>query len=225
MHDSASPAPQLNTASDAERDNLLQIINGTTAMMEDIWSGDHGSAKYVTMLRASVQEAAAVTAQIVEQSRDAEPSSAPEEPEPLTPAKAKRRRPRILAVDDEPAALLMFRDLLSVAGYDVVSARSGFECLDLVGRDKTIDVVVLDLTMPFIDGEETFRHLRNVAPHLPVILTTAYIDASRLQALQKVGLFAFVRKPLAPDEFLEQIAAAVAGRRETLTFCGTAPAQ
>jgi CheY-like chemotaxis protein len=238
------PGPAATTG-DAERDNLLQIIHGTTDLMEDIWTGDHGSAKYVAMLRASIQRDAAITSHFVEQSTY-DPAAAAsgvavaDEPaladDPrdevrelqVSSTQARSRRPRILTVDDEPAAQQLFRDLLCTAGYEAVAAQSGFECLDLVARDGAFDVVVLDLTMPFIDGEETFRHLRNLAPHLPVLLTTAFIDSRRLDALFKAGLFAFLRKPLAPDEFLHHIARAVhayRGAREIKASRGTAAAQ
>jgi CheY-like chemotaxis protein len=215
------------------REHLLQIIAGTTDLMEDIWTGDHGSSKYLAMLRASVEHAANLTAHLVEQGSEREATDDTFEPadeeDPLPAAESRvSRRPRILAVDDEPAALLLFHELLTLAGYQVETARSGFECLDRVSRERSFDVIVLDLTMPFMDGEETFRRLRAVAPEVPVLITTGFIDPDRLEKLYAAGLFAFLSKPLAPDEFLEQVAIAVAARKaaaaESSLLRGTAAA-
>jgi len=141
-----------------------------------------------------------------EEPLDAEIGSSPS-------ARPAPRRPSILAVDDEPAALLLFHELLALAGYQVTTARSGFECLDYVSRDGSFDVVVLDLTMRFMDGEETFRRLHVLAPETPVLLTTGFIDPIRLEALLADGLFGFLPKPLSPHDFLETVANAVAARK------------
>ncbi|MBA2431065.1 MAG: response regulator [Chthoniobacterales bacterium] len=225
-------ASEVQQLAGSDRDHLLQIIAGTTDLMEDIWTGDHGSSKYLAMLRASVEHAANITAHLVEQGSEREAADDTfdqgddEDPLPVSERRVPRR-PRILAVDDEPAALLLFHELLTLAGYHVETARSGFECLDRVSRERSFDVLVLDLTMPFMDGEETFRRLRAVAPEVPVIITTGFIDPDRLKNLYAAGLFAFLSKPLAPDDFLEQVANAVAARKaaaESSLLRGTAAA-
>jgi CheY-like chemotaxis protein len=201
------PADRGATDSVSELSSLLKIIAGTTEQLEDIWNGDHGSAKYLAMLRASVERAANITAQLFEQATGV--SVAELAPEPIvSPAFELRngRRPRILVVDDEPEALLMFRQFLALPSYDVVTAQNGFECLDVLSRDADFDLVILDYVMPFMNGEETFRRIQSAAPEIPVLLSTAAIDPERLNAMLATGLAAFLRKPLAPDELLACIA-------------------
>lgn len=188
-----------------ELKNLLAIIEGTTHQLENIWDGDHGSEKYLSMLRLSVERAARITAQLVAHSgREATPAPCSEQPLQKAAASSPTM-PRILVVDDDPTALLLFRKLFSLARYEIVTAQSGFECLDRISRGA-FDLVVLDYVMPFMDGEETFRRIHSIKPDLPVLLSTGFIDPNRLNDLLASGLAAFLRKPLAPPELLECVA-------------------
>jgi CheY-like chemotaxis protein len=111
-----------------------------------------------------------------------------------------------MIVDDEPAALLLFERLLTEAGYEVATARSGFECLDQFTRSLPhCDLVILDLSLPFMDGEETFYRLRTIAPEIPVLLTTGFVARERLDAMLAAGLAGFMPKPIPADELLAQV--------------------
>ncbi len=168
-------------AAASELNNLLQIVSGTVSMLENVWEGAPGSEKYFEMLQVSVERAAKVTAQLVQQVGGADdkillhPALAAEfKTKPLT-----RRAPPgvarcILVVDDEPMALTLGEKILSQAGYSVVVAQSGFDALDLFRLNpRKFDLVLLDLTMPFMDGEETFKRLRSIDPGWPSFLTPA----------------------------------------------------
>jgi CheY-like chemotaxis protein len=192
----------------AELNNLLQIIAATTHQLEDIWDGDHGSEKYLSMLRASVERAASITAELVAHAAATETRPAPlvsMAPRPPEPAYGSETARRILVVDDDPAALLLFEQFLSVPGYEIVTAQSGFECLDRLARGGNFDLVILDYLMPFMDGAETFRRIRAVKPEMSVLLSTAFIEQACLDAMLAKGLAGFMRKPLAPNELLECI--------------------
>jgi CheY-like chemotaxis protein len=91
----------------------------------------------------------------------------------LTPA-AIDRPPRILAVDDEPAALQLVEGYLAGSGFDVIPATSGREALDLV-QEHDIDLVICDLMMPDIDGFGVVARLKadaRTAP-IPILICTA----------------------------------------------------
>lgn len=215
-------ARQAATPHATELNHLLEIISGTTEQLEDIWNGDHGSDRYLAMLRTSVARAASITRQLVEHAGGIEPrddrsavfpANGSSEAHPSQPDTV-----RILVVDDEPAALLLFEQFLNRDGYEVVTAQSGFECLDRLARGEEFDVIVLDYLMPFMDGAETFRRIQGVAPALPVVLSTGVIERALLDELLTDGLAAFMRKPLAPDELLECIASLV----PRSAFCGEA---
>jgi CheY-like chemotaxis protein len=195
----------------SELNNLLQIISGTSAEIENLWEGSSGSEKYLDMLRGSIERAEEVAAQLAEQVGGAQ-NKVLMHPElaafakPRTVAAMPSSKPRILVVDDEEMALALMKQILSNSGYQVTTARSGFECLDLFRRrPHAYQLILLDLTMPFMDGEETFHRLREIRPDMPIVLCTGFIQAERLETLMKEGLTGYLRKPLAPDEIIANV--------------------
>src|SRR5438874_1480889 len=195
----------------SELNNLLQIISGTSAEIGNLWEGSEGSEQYLSMLRSSIDRAEAVAAQLAEQAggTDQKMLVHPELTSFLAPkaiAEIPRAKPCILVVDDEPMALILIKRLLTEAGYQVVTVQSGFECLDVFrNQPTTFQLVLLDLTMPFMDGEETFHRLREIRRDVPVVLCTGFIQQDRLDRLMKAGIAGFLRKPLAPDEIVDHI--------------------
>ena len=102
----------------------------------------------------------------------------------------------VLLVDDEKMVLEVGKAILQRLGHEVVTAESGEEALDqFTAHRDAIGCVVLDLTMPGMDGKETFERLREVAPQLPIII------ASGLSADQVASQFssapetAVIQKP------------------------------
>lgn len=83
-----------------------------------------------------------------------------------------------LVVDDEPQVLDIASEILAREGFDVLTARDGLEAVEVFQeRRGEIDVVVLDRTMPRLDGREAFAILRASAPELPVVFMSGYTDA------------------------------------------------
>ena len=101
---------------------------------------------------------------------------------------------------------------LTNAGYQPGTARSGFECLDLVRRrHRELDLIIVDLTMPFMDGEETFERIRNINENIPVVLTTGFIEQKQLDRMLSAGLSGFLRKPHSPAELVSCVEAILDG--------------
>ena len=195
----------------SELNNLLQIISGTSAEIGNLWGPTEGAEQYLEMLRSSIQRAESVAAQLAEQAggTDQKVMMHPELAsfvKPKTISAMPRLKTTILVVDDESMALVLVKRLLSEAGYQVVTAQSGFEALDLFRRQPhAFQLVLLDLTMPFMDGEETFHRLREIRPDIAVVLCTGFIRRDRLDRLMSAGIAGFLRKPLAPDEIVDHV--------------------
>jgi CheY-like chemotaxis protein len=120
-----------------------------------------------------------------------------------TTESASPKSRRILVVDDEPAARVLARRVFSEAGFEVVTAQSGFECLKFFRREpRSFDLILLDLSMPFMDGEETFVRLREIFPEVVVLLSTGFMAQDRVDRMLAAGLAGFLRKPHKPDELL-----------------------
>jgi CheY-like chemotaxis protein len=116
------------------------------------------------------------------------------------------RSRRILVVDDEPAARVLANRVFSEAGFEVVTVQSGFECLEhFRKRPHAFDLILLDLSMPFMDGEETFRRLRDIHPGVVVLLSTGFMAQERVDRMLAAGMAGFIRKPHRPDELLARV--------------------
>ncbi|WP_028845295.1 response regulator [Thermodesulfovibrio thiophilus] len=80
---------------------------------------------------------------------------------------------KILAVDDEKNILMLYKAELEDEGYEVITANSGREAIELFETHKP-DIVTLDIMMPDMDGIQVLRQLKQKNPNVPVIMLTAY---------------------------------------------------
>jgi two-component system cell cycle sensor histidine kinase/response regulator CckA len=120
-------------------------------------------------------------------------------PAPVSRAAADPPAPlrgTVLVVDDEEQVLNVADAMLRTIGLEVLTAVDGADALDVYQqhRDK-IDVVLLDMTMPRLDGAETFRQLRIQNPNLKVILTSGYNEQDATSRFVDQGLAGFIQKP------------------------------
>jgi two-component system cell cycle sensor histidine kinase/response regulator CckA len=140
---------------------------------------------------------------------DTTPDLSPESDASEASGRSQSARPRrILVVDDEPAARVLAKRVLSEAGFEVTTVQSGFECLERFRKQPNgFDLVLLDLSMPFMDGEETFRRLREINPNAVVLLSTGFLAPAqeRIERMLAGGLAGFLRKPHRPDELLGRV--------------------
>jgi len=101
---------------------------------------------------------------------------------------------RILLVDDEVDFLEAVRPGLVRRGFLVTAAESGQAALDLLCTD-TFHVIVLDVKMPGIDGVDTFREIKRIAPGIPVILLTGHGNIEQAFETSRDGVFEYLTKP------------------------------
>jgi two-component system KDP operon response regulator KdpE len=118
---------------------------------------------------------------------------------------------RILVIDDEPAIRRFLRTSLTAQGYIVLEAEDGETGLAVAQRNA-IDVVVLDLGLPGIDGIEVLRRLRERAALVPVIVLSSRGDETGKVTALDIGADDYVTKPFGMDELLARIRAAVRHR-------------
>jgi len=112
----------------------------------------------------------------------------------------------ILVADDEENVLRLLVDLLESQGYRVLTARDGAEAIALLeSRRNAIDLVVLDLFMPNVTGMEVVTHLRNSAPHLPILISTGFGTAAIDPETLSLGHLVVLEKPYSPYEFIRSV--------------------
>jgi DNA-binding response OmpR family regulator len=109
---------------------------------------------------------------------------------------------RILVVDDEVEVRELLRDFLSDRGYDVLMAESGAAALGALS-DQTLDLVLLDVAMPGIDGMETLKRIVALESPVPVIMVTANADLDVTSKLLTAGAVDYIPKPFDLD-YLDQ---------------------
>lgn len=118
----------------------------------------------------------------------------------------------VLLVDDSPAMRSFVRRVLALAGFDVgkcLEANNGQEALDVL-RAEWIDVVLTDINMPVMDGEEFARHLAadEVLCSIPVLVVSTDCTQARIDRMLALGARGYVTKPFTPEvlsEKLEQV--------------------
>ncbi len=102
----------------------------------------------------------------------------------------------ILVVDDEESILALARHMLVAMGFQVLTAENGRIGVDVFRAAKEpIRLVILDMTMPHWDGEETFRELRRIQPDVRAILTSGYSEQAATGRFAGKGLAGFIQKP------------------------------
>ncbi len=119
---------------------------------------------------------------------------------------------RILVADDERVVRDGCRRVLSGKGYDVLAAEDGKEALDLLHSEQ-VDLILLDLKMPVMGGEEVLKHVRSRRPDVPVIIITGHGTVDNAVECMKNGAYDFVTKPFQVEPFLLTIGRAVDKRR------------
>jgi len=123
------------------------------------------------------------------------------------------RPPRILVVEDNPLNLKLVRDVLQVAGYEIVEAHSGEEGL-LAAAEHPPDLVLMDLQLPGIDGAETLRRLRSgtLGTEVPVVAVTAFAMTADRERATLAGFDGYVEKPISVRSLPDQVDAFLTGR-------------
>jgi len=117
-----------------------------------------------------------------------------------------QNRPRILCVDDERLNRTIVRDMLDSAKYQVFEAENGEEALKIL-EDQTIDIILLDINMPGIDGFEVCRRIKasERLRHIPVIMVTALTETEdRIRGIE-AGAEDYINKPFNETEVLARI--------------------
>jgi CheY-like chemotaxis protein len=119
---------------------------------------------------------------------------------------------RVLVVEDNELNLKLVRDVLQVAGYEVLEARSGEEGLE-VAHAAVPDLVLMDLQLPGIDGVETLHRLRSdpLIAGLPVVAVTAFAMAGDRARAYAEGFDGYLAKPISVRSLPSQVAGFLAG--------------
>lgn len=140
------------------------------------------------------------------------PAANPNEPLPNPPAletppkPPPPHQPTVLVIDDELPVREAVSDILEVEGISVLSAANGLEGLTLFqAKQNEIDLILLDMQMPMMNGEQTLKALRQINPHVKIILSSGYSENDLISRIGDDELTTFLQKPYQIDKLIAKI--------------------
>ncbi len=133
-------------------------------------------------------------------------SGKPETPEAWTVEPLRGRGELIFVVDDEEDIRNFIRDVLQSNGYKVLLAASGDQAFDIYKmRGQDIALVILDMAMPGMGGEEAFMKMKEVNPAIKVLLSTGYSQDGRVSEILSKGVMGFIQKPYEFNQLMAKL--------------------
>ncbi len=126
-------------------------------------------------------------------------------------------------VDDEKGVRHSFKKIFDRLGYDVITAENGLEAIEKADEEKPI-LVIMDVSMPKMDGLETLQRLKTVNPALTVIMMTAHSTSEKAITAMKYGAYDYLSKPFENDQLISLVQKALADSKMTspVTFAESA---
>lgn len=194
--------------------NLLQVISESSASLRRYCEVNMEGKDFYAFLRSGLERASQVTSQM--SARVGGMSNRL----PVTSLKQDLRkgdaksliensdgaRELILLVDDEDLVLSLAQRFLISEGYRVISTTDPFEALEIYRQLKDdIALVVLDYSMPKLDGSEVFNELQKIKKDVAVMLSSGFAEQSTISVMLGKGLKGFLPKPYTHEKMLEQI--------------------
>ena len=143
------------------------------------------------------------------------PSVAAEEEDAAKPQHAEPRlgSGTVLVVDDDETVRRVARSILERHGFTVVTANDGVEAVEaVVESPERFSLVLLDMTMPRMSGDEAFLAIKAVRESVPVILSSGYSEQDAVSRFAPAGLAGFVQKPFQVRELMDKVFASLAAR-------------
>lgn len=122
---------------------------------------------------------------------------------------------KILVVDDEARMRKLVKDFLSIKGYKVLEAEDGEQAVDMFFKDREIDLIVLDVMMPKMDGWEVCKTIRQYS-QVPIVMLTARSEERDELLGFELGVDEYISKPFSPKILVARIEA-ILRRKVTLT--------
>lgn len=111
----------------------------------------------------------------------------------------------ILIAEDDNVNFLLFQKMMKDKAYQIIRAVNGQEAVDICINNSDIDLVLMDIKMPVMNGFEAIEQIRPIRPKLPIIAQTAYSSSEDKAKIEKAGFDDYITKPLNRDRLFELI--------------------
>jgi len=111
----------------------------------------------------------------------------------------------ILIVEDEISNYLLLDKLLKLENANTIWAKNGEESIEKYKENKNIDLILMDLKMPVMDGYEATRQIKQLSKNLPIIALTAYTGSESIEKAKSKGFNDYLEKPIKRADLFERI--------------------
>lgn len=112
---------------------------------------------------------------------------------------------KILIADDDRISYEYLKEVLRIRNAEILLAKNGREAVDICRKDPNIDIVLMDIKMPEMDGKQATRDIKALRPDLPVIAQTAYALNNERETILLEGFDAYLAKPIQRNEIIAVI--------------------
>lgn len=123
------------------------------------------------------------------------------------------KKASILVVEDDPTTLDFLVEILEESGHDCRTALDGIEALNII-QNEDFDVIISNVHMPGIDGLELMSRVREIAPTMPFIITSGYVDDHPPAEILEAGAQVFLKKPFKLDELTQSVNSILEARQK-----------
>jgi len=120
----------------------------------------------------------------------------------------------VMLVDDEVEFIEAFSERLELRNLEISKAFSGEEALQILEKKQTVEVVILDVKMPGMDGIETLAEIKKRHPLVEVIMLSGHADVASAIDGMKQGAFDYLMKPCDMDQLIAKVTEAAAKKRQ-----------
>ncbi len=111
----------------------------------------------------------------------------------------------ILIAEDDNINFLLIKKMLQVTNYEIIRAENGQIAVDIALENPTIDIVLMDIKMPIMDGYEAFEKITIIRPNLPIIAQTAHASVEDKEKVNLLGFTDYITKPINKELLLEMV--------------------
>lgn len=112
---------------------------------------------------------------------------------------------RILIAEDEDSGYRVFERILNGEGFDVIRAVNGKEAVEIALSDKYIQLIIMDIKMPELNGVEATRIIHKAVPALPIIATSAFTMPGDKKVYLEAGCIDYIPKPIRSEELISMV--------------------
>jgi signal transduction histidine kinase/CheY-like chemotaxis protein len=122
----------------------------------------------------------------------------------------------ILIAEDDNINFLLFKKIMQLKKHTIIRAVNGQEAVDICSNNSNIDLVLMDIKMPVMNGFEAFEKIQTFRPELPIIAQTAYSSTGDKKKIEQMGFFGYITKPINKEKLFDMIEKAFQVNKEKM---------